>query len=139
MASEVTAQTFEDEVLARAQPVIVDFWAPWCGPCRAIAPVLERIAAEREGELSLVKVNIDAEPALAACYGVSSIPTVMLFANGGPVATTVGAKAKAQMERELGLPPEEANPEGEGKTPLLSRVSAYLRRGDRTPSNPPGA
>ena len=99
----VTMETFERDVLRSEHPVIVDFWAPWCGPCHAVAPVLERIAAERSGQLSVVKVNIDEEPELAARFGVSSIPTIVLFEDGAAVAGTVGAKRKAQLETALGL------------------------------------
>ena len=126
MSSEVTTKTFDEEVLASPQPVLVDFWAPWCGPCRAVAPVLERIAAERAGELKVVKVNTDNEPELAARYGISSIPTIIPFEDGEPVSTTVGAKAKARMEKSLGLPPrlstEAGSPTGQ------SRLLARLRR-----------
>ncbi len=102
-ATAVTKKTFEREVVASAQPVIVDFWAPWCGPCRAVAPVLDEIAAERTGELKVVKVNVDEEQELAALFGVSSIPTIVLFRAGKPVAGTVGARRKSELEEALGL------------------------------------
>lgn len=102
-ANAVTQKTFEREVLASEQPVIVDFWAPWCGPCRAVAPVLDQIAAERPGELKVVKVNVDEEPVLAARFGISSIPTIVLFKDGKPVAGTVGARGRLQLEKALGL------------------------------------
>lgn len=95
----MTTETFDRDVLASEQPVIVDFGAPWCGPCHAVAPVLERIAAERSEELSVVKVNIDEEPELAVRFGVASIPTILLFADGAPVAGAVGARNKAQLEQ----------------------------------------
>ena len=78
----VTTSTFDTEVLGSEQPVIVDFWAEWCGPCRAVAPVLDQIADERSSELRVVKVNIDEEPDLARRYGVMSIPTIILFKDG---------------------------------------------------------
>ena len=102
-ASTVTRKTFEREVLASEKPVIVDFWAPWCGPCLAVGPVLEQIAAERRGELKGANVNIDEEPELAALFGVQSIPTIVLFKDGGPVAGTAVARGISQLERALGL------------------------------------
>ncbi len=102
-ASAVTRKTFEREVLASEQPVIVDFWAPWCGPCLAVAPLLEQIAAERRGELKVVKVNVDEERELATRFGISSIPTIVLFKDGNPVTGTVGARGKSQLEKALGL------------------------------------
>ncbi len=103
MASAVTASTFDQEVLQSETPVIVDFWAEWCGPCHAVAPVLDRIAAEREGEVKLVKVNIDEEQGLAQRYGIASIPTMILFRDGQPAAAVVGAQPKGMLERSLGL------------------------------------
>ena len=102
MADQVTTSTFDDEVLGSEQPVIVDFWAEWCGPCHAVAPVLDQIAGER-AELKLVKVNIDEEPDLARRYGIMSIPTIMLFKDGEPAAAAVGAQPKKMLERSLGL------------------------------------
>ena len=103
MANAVTEQTFETEVLQSEQPVIVDFWAEWCGPCHAVAPVLEKIADERGDQLKVVKVNIDEEQGLAQRYGIVSIPTMMLFRAGEPAATAVGAQPKGSLERSLGL------------------------------------
>jgi thioredoxin 1 len=103
MADAVTEQTFEQEVLKSETPVLVDFWAEWCGPCHAVAPVLDRIVEERNGELKLVKVNIDEEQGLAMKYGIASIPTMVLFKNGEPAAAAIGAQPKGALERSLGL------------------------------------
>ncbi len=98
----VTEQTFEDEVLKSGQDVLVDFWAEWCGPCHAIAPVLDQIAEERN-DLKVVKLNIDEEPSVAQRYGVMSIPTLILFRGGEPAAAAVGAMPKSMLEQRLGL------------------------------------
>ena len=103
MSTAVTEATFETEVTKSDKAVIVDFWAEWCGPCHAVAPVLDRIAAEREDELKLVKVNIDNEQELSQRYGVASIPTMILFKNGEPSAAVIGAQPKGAIERTLGL------------------------------------
>jgi thioredoxin 1 len=103
MATAITEATFQSEVLDSEIPVIVDFWAEWCGPCHAVAPVLERIAEERAGELSVVKVNVDEEPELARRYGVVSIPTIVLFRDGERAATAIGAQPKQMLEKSLGL------------------------------------
>jgi thioredoxin 1 len=102
-ATDVTTESFDQEVLQSDKPVIVDFWAEWCGPCHAVSPVLDRIADERAEELKLVKVNIDEQPAIAQRYGVASIPTIILFKDGEPAAATIGAQPKGQIERQLGL------------------------------------
>jgi thioredoxin 1 len=99
----VTAATFEAEVVNSETPVLVDFWAEWCGPCHAVAPVLERIAEEREGELKIVKLNIDEEQELAMRYGVMTIPTMILFRDGEPAAVVSGARPKGAIESALGL------------------------------------
>ena len=103
MSTAVTESSFEQEVVQSDKPVIVDFWAEWCGPCHAVSPVLDKIAEERSEELRLVKVNIDEEPALAQKYGIVSIPTIVLFKNGEPAAAAVGAQPKTAIERSLGL------------------------------------
>ena len=108
MAIDVTESTWDQEVLGSETPVLVDFWAEWCGPCHAVAPVLERIAEERAGELKLVKVNIDEEQGLAQRYGIASIPTLILFKSGEPAAYTAGAQPKSMLERSLGLASEAA-------------------------------
>ena len=108
MATDVTEQTFEDEVLKSDKGVLVDFWAEWCGPCHAVYPVLERIVAERADDLTLVKVNIDQERGLADRFGVSSIPLVVLFRDGEPAAAAVGAMPKGMLESQLGLAAEDA-------------------------------
>ena len=103
MSQAVTTATFDTEVLGSTEPVIVDFWAEWCGPCRAVAPVLDKIAEERSGEVRVVKVNIDEEPELAQRYGIMSIPTIVLFKGGEPSAAAVGAQPKSMLEKNLGL------------------------------------
>jgi thioredoxin 1 len=106
VADAVTEATFEEEVMKSDKPVIVDFWAEWCGPCHAVSPVLDRIVEERAGAVKLVKVNIDDEMALAQRFSISSIPTIMLFRNGQPDKTAVGAHPKGSLERLLGLSEE---------------------------------
>ena len=103
VADAVTEATFEQEVLKSDKPVIVDFWAEWCGPCHAVAPVLDKIVEEQAGEVKLVKVNIDEEMELARRFSISSIPTIMLFRGGQPDKTAIGAHPKGSLERLLGL------------------------------------
>jgi thioredoxin 1 len=103
MSTAVTEQSFEQEVLQSDKPVIVDFWAEWCGPCHAVSPVLDKIVDERNGDLKLVKVNIDEEQELAMRFGVQSIPMMILFKEGQPAAAAVGAQPKSALERALGL------------------------------------
>ena len=103
MAMTVTELTFDQEVTKSETPVIVDFWAEWCGPCHAVAPVLDKIIEERNGDVKLVKVNIDEERALAERYGIASIPTMILFRDGEPAAAALGAQPKGSLERSLGL------------------------------------
>jgi thioredoxin 1 len=104
----VTSQTFEENVLKSEKPVVVDFWAEWCGPCHAVTPVLEKIADERKDELKVVKLNIDEEQEIAQRYGIVSIPTIVLFKDGEPAAAAIGAQPKGALERSLGLVPVEA-------------------------------
>jgi thioredoxin 1 len=94
---DVTDDTFEADVLQAGTPVVVDFWAPWCGPCRAITPILEQLAEEQPG-IEFTKVNIDDNPGYASRYGVLSIPTVILFENGEPQETVIGARPRSHFE-----------------------------------------
>ena len=103
MSTAVTESSFEQEVIQSDKPVIVDFWAEWCGPCHAVSPVLDKIVEERDDDLKLVKVNIDEEPALAQKYGIVSIPTIILFRGGEPSAAAIGAQPKSALEKSLGL------------------------------------
>jgi thioredoxin 1 len=98
---EVTDETFDAEVLGASEPVIVDFWAPWCKPCDAIEPHLHAIAAESKGRVRLVRMNVDANLAVPGRYGVLSLPTVILFAGGEPRATVHGAQPRARYDREF--------------------------------------
>src|SRR6188472_2945234 len=103
MAIDVTEETFQSEVVESEKDVIVDFWAEWCGPCHAVAPVLDRIVSERDDELRLVKVNIDEEQELARRFGIVSIPTIILFRGGEPAAAALGAQPQQMLEKSLGL------------------------------------
>jgi thioredoxin 1 len=97
---DVTDTNFQAEVLEHEQPTLVDFWAPWCGPCRVVGPVLEEIDAERQ-DMRVVKLNVDENQRTAAQFGVLSIPTMILFKNGQPAKTIVGAYPKKKLEAEL--------------------------------------
>ena len=99
---DVTDQTFSQEVLSFSGPVLVDCWAPWCGPCRMVAPVLEQLASEYAGRVKIAKLNVDENPMTASQYGIQSIPTMLLFKNGNQVNTLVGALPKQEIERHLG-------------------------------------
>lgn len=101
LVSQVLDSTFSEEVLAQNQPVLVDFWAPWCGPCRMVAPVVDEIAHEYEGIIKVVKLNTDENPSTATEYGIRSIPTLMIFKNGKRVDTVIGAVPKSTLSTTL--------------------------------------
>ena len=97
MATQVNDSNFDAVVLQSQLPVLVDFWAPWCGPCRAIGPIIDELANEYEGKLSVVKLNVDESPAMPSKYGIRAIPTLILFKNGEIVEQVTGAVSKANI------------------------------------------
>jgi thioredoxin 1 len=99
MVGKISDATFDSEVLKAKEPVVVDFWAEWCPPCRAIAPALEEIAGSMNGKVKIVKVNVDENPATAAKYGIMSIPTLMLFKNGELTSRQIGAAPRAKLQQ----------------------------------------
>ena len=100
-AAPVTTANFEEVVLKSSTPVLVDFWAEWCGPCRAVGPILDQIADEHGDKIKIVKLNTDEESAIAIKYGITSIPTLNVFVNGEVVKTIIGAKPKPALLKEL--------------------------------------
>lgn len=100
-AATVTDETFDQEVIESSVPVLVDFWAPWCGPCRMVAPVVEEIAEQYVGQVKVVKVNTDDSPGVASKYGIRSIPTLMIFKGGQRVDMVVGAVPKTTLANTL--------------------------------------
>ncbi|XWK88961.1 MAG: thioredoxin [Phormidium sp.] len=100
-AAQVTDSTFEEEVVESDVPVLVDFWAPWCGPCRMVAPVVDEIAEQYAGQVKVVKVNTDENPNVASKYGIRSIPTLMIFKGGVKVDMVVGAVPKTTLAQTL--------------------------------------
>nr|QCI06232.1 Thioredoxin [Dicranema revolutum] len=99
--SEVIDGSFDKEVISASLPVLVDFWAPWCGPCRMVAPVIDTIAQEYKGKIKVVKINTDQNPTIATQYGIRSIPTLMLFIDGEKIDTVVGAVPKTTLSSTL--------------------------------------
>ncbi|TFC94829.1 MULTISPECIES: thioredoxin [Cryobacterium] len=100
-ARAVTDATFDQEVINNEKTVLVDFWAEWCGPCRAVSPILDQIATENADKLDIVKLNVDDFPALAAKYQITSIPAMKVFQKGEVVKTVIGAKPKVALEKDL--------------------------------------
>jgi thioredoxin 1 len=107
LASEViktlTDATFDQEIKDAPTPMIVDFWAPWCGPCRTVSPIIDEIASDHAGKVMVGKLNVDENMSTASKYGIMSIPTIMLFRDGAPVKKVIGARSKRDFEREFEL------------------------------------
>ena len=102
-AITLTSENFDKEALRADKPVLVDFWATWCGPCRMVSPIVEELADELDGTVKVGKINVDEQPDLAAKYGVMSIPTLILLKDGQVSATSVGARPKEDIRRQLGI------------------------------------
>ena len=100
---KITTANFEKEVIASEIPVVVDFWASWCGPCRMLAPIISSIADEQQGKIKVGKVNVDEEPELAARFGINAIPMIAKFVNGQKAASAVGYMPKEDLEAQLGI------------------------------------
>ena len=98
---EVNDSNFDQMVLQSKTPVLVDFWAAWCGPCRMVAPLVEELAGEYEGKVTMVKLNVDENTQIASQYGIMSIPTLLIFKDGAPVSNIVGFRPKAELQRSL--------------------------------------
>ena len=101
MVNEVNDKSFDEEVLKAKIPVLVDFWAPWCGPCRMVAPLVDELAEEYAESVGFVKVNVDENPKIASRFGIMGIPTLILFKDGKPFSNIVGFKPKAELKRSL--------------------------------------
>ncbi len=103
MAITLNEQNFEEEVLKSDLPVLVDFWATWCGPCKMMAPIVDRLAGEMEGKIKVGKVDVDENPGLAAAFGITSIPTVIVFKDGKPEKTSIGLCSLEELKQLLNL------------------------------------
>ena len=119
-ALEITSTNFQGEVVESDVPVLVDFWAEWCGPCRMVGPVVDEISEDYAGRIKVAKLDVDAEPGLAGRFGVLSIPTIVLFKDGEVIEQSVGAKPKDRLVRELNLETHAATPPRNRRHPLQS-------------------
>ena len=98
---DIDDKAFDDKVLKASVPVLVDFWAPWCGPCRAVAPILDELAKEYKGKVAFARLNVDESPQNASKYGISAIPTLLIFKEGKPISQIVGFRPKAELKKAL--------------------------------------